>query len=93
MRRDLCLVAYDIARTANRRRAATIIENYGDRVLESVYMCFISNDELHEMQSRVREIIKPPDRLLCWPVCAADLRDAFCIGRAKLKKPAAFAIV
>lgn len=92
LQRHLCVVTYDISGDKSRRRLAALIENYGDRVLESVYACFIDAKERSELQAKARVIVGDRGRLIFWPVCPEDARDMICLGTARLTKPAAYVV-
>ncbi|MGH3998886.1 MAG: CRISPR-associated endonuclease Cas2, partial [Pseudonocardiaceae bacterium] len=53
------LVCYDISRDAARARVAAYLQQWGDRIQRSVFVCVVAPDELTEMIGRVEEMIDP----------------------------------
>ncbi|MGH3975943.1 MAG: CRISPR-associated endonuclease Cas2, partial [Pseudonocardiaceae bacterium] len=66
------LVCYDISRDAARARVAAYLQQWGDRIQRSVFVCVVAPDELTEMIGRVEEMIDPAtDAVHLLPSCAA----------------------
>ncbi|MDQ3154404.1 MAG: CRISPR-associated endonuclease Cas2 [Actinomycetota bacterium] len=66
------LVCYDISRDASRARVAAYLQQWGDRIQRSVYVCAVAPEDLNEMISRVEQMIDPTtDAVHLLPTCAA----------------------
>lgn len=48
------LVCYDISRDAARARVAAYLQQWGDRIQRSVFVCVVAPDDLSEMIGRGR---------------------------------------
>jgi len=65
------LVCYDISRDASRARVAAYLQQWGDRIQRSVYICAVAPGELSEMVGRVEQMIDPDtDAVHLLPTCA-----------------------
>lgn len=58
MARRRYLIAYDIADPARLRRVCTLMEDHGERLQYSVFLCDLSTGELAELESRAVELIR-----------------------------------
>jgi len=66
------LVAYDISINKKRTNVARILAEYGDRVQESVFECFLNSYSREEMWQRLIEYIdEQDDRLRVIPICGS----------------------
>lgn len=66
------LVCYDISRDSARAKVAAYLQQWGDRIQRSVFVCAVSPDDLTEMISRVEQMIDPlTDAVHLLPTCAA----------------------
>jgi CRISPR-associated protein Cas2 len=66
------LVCYDISRDASRAKVAAYLQQWGDRIQRSVYICAVAPEELSELVSRVEQMIDPDTDAVA---PAAHLRD------------------
>lgn len=57
MARRRYLLAYDIADPKRLRRICTLMEDHGDRLQYSVFLCDLSIAELAELESAVTEVM------------------------------------
>ncbi|MGH3979701.1 MAG: CRISPR-associated endonuclease Cas2, partial [Pseudonocardiaceae bacterium] len=57
MARRRYLMAYDIAEPARLRRFCTLMEDHGERLQYSVFLCDLSVAELAELEGRVTEVM------------------------------------
>ncbi|MDI2029507.1 CRISPR-associated endonuclease Cas2 [Saccharopolyspora sp. TS4A08] len=58
MARHRYLVAYDISDPVRLRRVAKTVEDYGERIQYSVFLCDLSRADLAELQWRLNRVIK-----------------------------------
>lgn len=66
------LVAYDISHDGARARAAAILQQWGDRVQKSVFLCQLGPDELAAVIAEIEAGIDPQtDALMAVPLCAS----------------------
>lgn len=66
------LVCYDISRDAARARVAAYLQQWGDRIQRSVFVCVVAPEDLSEMISRVEGMIDlTTDAVHVLPTCAA----------------------
>ena len=65
------LVCYDISRDTSRARVAAYLQQWGDRIQRSVFVCVLAPEDLTEMVSRIEEMIDPAtDAVHLLPTCA-----------------------
>ena len=65
------LVCYDISRDSARARVAAYLQQWGDRIQRSVFVCAVAPEDLDDMVSRVEEMIDPrTDAVHLLPTCA-----------------------
>lgn len=84
------LVCYDISRDGARARVAAYLQQWGDRIQRSVFVCVVAPEELNDMVSRVEEMIDPTtDAVHLLPTCAACWSRLIARGQADatLDKP------
>lgn len=66
------LVAYDIPDNRRRTALANVLEDFGDRVQESVFEVRGTDQDLETLKERVGRIIEASaDRVRVYPVCQA----------------------
>ncbi len=63
------LVCYDIRNARRLRKAAKLVEGYGQRLQYSVFRCYLSDRQLQEMRWRLTELLEPADDVMMIPVC------------------------
>jgi CRISPR-associated protein Cas2 len=69
----LVVIAYDIEDDRKRNRAAKLLEGYGERVQESVFECWLSQDQLTKAMDRMARIIDQEcDRVRYYRMCRKD---------------------
>jgi len=67
---SLWLVAYDIADPARLRAVASLCEDYGRRLQQSVFLCDCSPDRIQELRASLHECIQQgADHLAFLPLC------------------------
>ncbi|MFF0147013.1 CRISPR-associated protein Cas2 [Amycolatopsis sulphurea] len=57
MARHRYVIAYDIADPARLRRVCTLMEDHGERLQYSVFLCDLSPAERAELESRATDVI------------------------------------
>lgn len=76
------LISYDITQDGARARVSAILQQWGDRVQKSVFMCQMSGDQLLETMALIEEIIDPrTDALLAVPLCASCQSNQTYLGQ------------
>lgn len=71
--RIFLLVIYDIKSHSRRRRIANEIKNFGTRVQQSVYECYLSEPQVAELRKRLGQLIhRDEDDLRYFQLCAKD---------------------
>jgi CRISPR-associated protein Cas2 len=76
---DRWLVVYDTPDDARRRRFAAILDNYGDRVQDSVFEVRILADGLERLLARLRAVADTAeDSVRLYPLCAACVAKVVC---------------
>lgn len=86
------IICYDIANNKRRRRLARLLLAYGERVLESVFVCRIPPSDLARLQAAVSDIVSPPDKISYWQICGHDWSGRIWQGRQTQDHDAAYFI-
>jgi len=83
MKEKLFIVAsYDIADETRLKKIAKVMEDYGFRVLYSVFECYINWDAFGKMKAKVEEIMDPlEDSVIYYFLCERCRRQIEHIGR------------
>ncbi len=77
----LWLVSYDVACPRRRYRLDRVLGGLGERVLESLWECWLRADQLPALQVRLRALLREgEDRLALLPLCADCQRRALRLG-------------
>lgn len=78
------LVCYDISRDDHRARVAAYLQQWGDRIQRSVYVCLFDADELDEVADTITEMVDTGrDAVHILPLCAACWDRMVTIGQAE----------
>lgn len=76
------LVAYDISADSTRAQVSAMLQAYGERVQESVFMCDFEADVLVALEARVLNLLNlDSDALLVLPLCKTCLDKSRVAGR------------
>ena len=68
------IVSYDIKNNKKRNKVAKILEDYGERILYSVFMRDVSSTLLFQMLERVEKVIeKSEDSIIVIPAFADNI--------------------
>ena len=85
--RRLWVVSYDVASDRRRARLAAWLLGKGDRVLESVFECAWSAEQMPAVRARLVQLIDPAeDHLRLAPVCAACREVSLADGRYRARQ-------
>ena len=80
------VVAYDISEDRRRARAAATLQQWGDRIQRSVFMCTVEHDDLTELRERLEEMIDTDtDSVYLFRQCAACWDSVGVIGQATVR--------
>ena len=54
MNSTICLICYDISSNKTRREMVKLLENYGKRIQESVFLCDLSDERAAQLDKAIR---------------------------------------
>lgn len=63
------LVSYDVRDPDRLRRAARLLEGYGNRVQYSVFRCWVTKREVERLRWELTEVLATEDDVLLIPLC------------------------
>jgi len=63
------LICYDVHDPARLRRAAKLLEGAGRRMQYSVFRCWMTPRQMHELRWELTELLEPEDEVLLIPLC------------------------
>jgi CRISPR-associated protein Cas2 len=79
---QLWIVAYDTPNTKRRRKLATLLEGYGQRVQWSVFECRLQKQELQTLVARLNRVVQvDQDRVRLWPVPESSCARVIQLGQ------------
>ncbi|NPV46790.1 MAG: CRISPR-associated endonuclease Cas2 [Armatimonadetes bacterium] len=77
---DRWLVVYDTPDDGRRRRFAAILDNYGDRVQQSVFEVRLTAEGRERLQRRLLGVVDgKEDSLRLYPLCSACAGKVICL--------------
>ncbi len=77
------LVAYDISRDDQRARVAAYLQQWGERLQRSVFVCVVAPEDVDELQERLVQMINPDvDAIHILPTCGTCWDRLIAIGQA-----------
>ncbi|MGQ0841594.1 CRISPR-associated endonuclease Cas2 [Actinokineospora sp.] len=80
------LVCYDISRDGIRARVAAYLQQWGDRIQRSVFVCILDPTELADLRDRLAAMIDPKtDAVHIMPTCATCWSKVTVLGQAELE--------
>jgi CRISPR-associated protein Cas2 len=80
------VLAYDISDDRRRARVAATVQQWGDRVQRSVFVCTLDHAQLAELSDRIGQIIDPDtDSVYVFRQCAACWDDVVVLGQASVE--------
>ncbi len=80
------IICYDISCNKRRYRVSRLLQAYGERVLESVFVCRIEQAVLLELQARITKVAMPEDKISYWQICGHDWQDRICQSKQVSKQ-------
>ncbi|WP_022853921.1 CRISPR-associated endonuclease Cas2 [Thermodesulfatator atlanticus] len=84
MKRTHYLICYDIADDKRLRKVAKIMEDYGVRVLYSVFECFLTPVQLESLRRSVEPLLDPlEDSIRYYVICERCESKIEHLGREK----------
>lgn len=63
------LVCYDVHEPKRLRRCAAVMEGSGQRVQHSVFRCWMTPAQMHDLRWQLTEVLAPEDQVLLIPLC------------------------
>ena len=88
------LIAYDITDDRRRYRIAQTLLDYGQRLQESLFLCYLESGQLQTLRARlVSHLELTEDRLHIIPLCASCWASTEAFGRAERPEEKAFIII
>jgi CRISPR-associated protein Cas2 len=82
------LVCYDISDDPTRARVAAALQQWGDRIQKSVFLCTLTPDDQAELVGRLREMIDTnTDSVYLIDMCRSCWGSAEVLGQATVAPP------
>ena len=76
------LVCYDISRDSRRLRVAALLQNWGDRIQRSVFVCVLDRRALAALTVKLGKMIDPAtDTVHIVPLCASCRDQVTVLGQ------------
>lgn len=77
------LICYDISRDSTRARVAALLQQWGERIQRSVFICTIEPADLSALTERLRQTIDPrADAVHVVPLCGTCWDRIDVLGQA-----------
>lgn len=77
------LVCYDVSRDSSRARVAAYLQQWGERIQRSVFVCAIGPEHMDELQHRLTDMVDPhTDAVHILPACGTCWSRLVAIGQA-----------
>ncbi len=64
------LVCYDVHDPNRLRRTAGLLEGAGQRMQYSVFRCWMTTAQMHELRWELTKVLEPEDEVLIIPLCS-----------------------
>jgi CRISPR-associated protein Cas2 len=77
------LICYDVRDAKRLRKAAKLMEGYGERMQYSVFRCWLHPRAMEQLRWKMTEVLKPEDDVLFIPLCSS------CVQGMRTTRPAA----
>jgi CRISPR-associated protein Cas2 len=88
------IIAYDISSDTSRARMAATLQQWGNRVQRSVFVCVLEPDGLREILDRLGAIIDPDtDSVYAFRQCATCWDSVHVLGQATVEDEPPFWVV
>jgi CRISPR-associated protein Cas2 len=70
VKRNLCIIAYDISNDRKRDKVSKLLGRYGTRANYSVFECALTDSQLEDLREEILLLIdEQTDRVLFYPIC------------------------
>ena len=80
------VIAYDISEDSRRARVAATVQQWGNRVQRSVFVCTLDAAQLAEVGDRIADIINPDvDSVYAFQQCVACWQQVVVLGQATVE--------
>jgi len=80
------LVAYDISRDKIRAQVAAYLQQWGDRIQRSVFICAIASADVPAVTERIASMINPDtDAVHLVPICGTCWPRTVVLGQADIE--------
>jgi CRISPR-associated protein Cas2 len=80
------VIGYDISQDGRRARVSATLQQWGERVQRSVFICQLDEDQLRDVLRRVGEIIDPlVDSVYAFRQCATCWDAVVVLGQATVQ--------
>lgn len=94
MERSFYLLAYDIADSKRLAKIAKALESIGERVQDSVFEAYLTEEELQKLLKKTGKIMKESeDSLRIYWLCQACRSKIRCVGQGRPTPPPSAMIV
>ncbi|MBL8140711.1 MAG: CRISPR-associated endonuclease Cas2 [Acidobacteria bacterium] len=84
--RRLVVVAYDIAHDDRRDVVARVLARYGERVLESVFECWLAPAQIEALRTALARVVGLGDSVRFYALCRRDWRHVAVDGASETTK-------
>ncbi|MFM8525893.1 MAG: CRISPR-associated endonuclease Cas2 [Cyanobacteriota bacterium] len=85
-RQQLWIVAYDTPSSRRRRKLATLLEGYGQRVQWSVFECDLEANQFKQLHQRLCRLVAPEeDSVRLWPITERSRTQMIHVGRTIIR--------
>ncbi len=81
------IAAYDVANDSRRARLAALLQTWGDRIQDSVFVLTLGDDDLADLRGRAISLLDPQmDSLYLLKQCATCWESLNCVGQSSPPK-------
>lgn len=81
------IAAYDVTNDSRRARLAALLQTWGDRIQDSVFVLTLDDDDLADLRGRAVSLLDPQmDSLYFFRQCANCWESLNCVGQASPPK-------
>ena len=82
------LVCYDISNDGTRARVAAALQQWGDRIQQSIFLCTLTPDDQRQLVTHLREMINAStDSVYLIDLCRACWDTAEVLGQGTIQPP------
>jgi CRISPR-associated protein Cas2 len=80
------LVCYDVRDAKRLRKAAKLMEGYGERMQYSVFRCWLTSREMERLRWELTQLLEAEDDVLLIPLCSR-CHSGISVTHAATKRP------